>query len=189
MASETEIATVFNVLTTNYGYIQRDKTPLELAGLLDIWKRTLADIDGELLRLAALKIISQSKWFPQVAELREAAVDIAEPGRRSGVEAWGDVVRAFGCGRGYAPPEFSDPLVMETVKVMGWRNLATSENQTADRARFIECYNALAQRKRNDMLALPEVRQAQQQLAERQRCVQRELAQEAVKQLAEAKRI
>lgn len=184
MANERDISAVFNVLVTNYGYIQRDKTPEQLSGLLDIWKQTLCDMDGELLRLAALKIISTSKWFPSVAELREAALSIAAPEhQRTGIEAWGDVVKAIGSVGYYRVPEFDDELVAEVVRSFGWRRLCASEDMVSDRARFIDGYNAMRTRLKADALMLPEVQHAQAQLSAR-----RHDGRDEIKRLAEAMR-
>jgi len=184
MANSNEITVIFGVLTTNYGYIMRDKTPEQLSGLLDIWKQTLGDLDGDLLRASALKIISTSKWFPSVAELRDAALDIAEPEkRRTGIEAWGDVVKEIHRVGSYGAPYFTDDLVAEVVKMLDWQTLCLSEEQTADRARFIAGYEAIVKRKRDNALLLPEVRRVSQLIGARRAEVQGE-----IKRLAEAKR-
>lgn len=182
MATVDQIGVIFNALTTNYGYIQRDKKPEDMAGLLDIWKQTLSDIDGDLLRLAALKIISTSKWFPSVAELRGAALDISEPNHcRTGIEAWGDVIKAFHNVGIYSVPKFNDPVVANVVRLLGWQALCASEDQTADRARFIDGYNSILANRRNDALMLPEVKQAMQQIGAHQ-----DEARAEIKKLTEA---
>ena len=48
---------------------------------------------------------------------------------------------------------------------MGWTRLKESEDYTADRARFLQAYDTLAQRALEDGLLLPQVRA----LGERQR--------------------
>lgn len=190
MATDSEIEAVFFMLAANYDYIQKPnfgESPQGhakgIALKMDIFKQTLSDIDGDLLRASALKIISTSKWFPSVAELREAALDIAEPnGRRTGLEAWGDVVAAFHRDGGqYGNPQFDDPIASEVVRMLGWQTLCLSEDQTADRARFIDGYNAIASCRRNETLTLPEVRRVQAQIQGR--------AQDEIKRLAEAKRL
>jgi len=44
--------------------------------------------------------------------------------------------------------DFRDPLVLEAVRALGWVQLCDSENQVADRARFVELYDALAAKSR-----------------------------------------
>lgn len=169
MAEEHEIESIFHLMLANYGYFQREKDAAELATLLDIWKQLLTDIGGDVLKASALQHISESKWFPSVAELREISVRILCPRRQGAVEAWGEVVRQFHIAGYYGTPEFTDPVTAEVVAQLGWRELCQSENQAADRARFIEGWNALAQREKADAIMLPQVRDVMLQLAESKR--------------------
>jgi len=49
------------------------------------------------------------------------------------------------------------------VQAMGWTRLKESEDYTADRARFLQAYDTLAQRAREDGLLLPQVRELGEQ--------------------------
>jgi hypothetical protein len=60
---------------------------------------------------------------------------------RSPVEAWGDVGMAIRRTGYIGVPRFSDPLVAECVRAMGWRNLCIGDSpEASDRARFCELY-------------------------------------------------
>lgn len=166
MASSEEIRAVFNLLTTNYGYIQREKTPQEMASLLDLWIQLLADLDGDTLRVATLKHVSESKWFPSIAELREQAASILCPNSKTAIEAWGDVVRAFHNFGQYQTPKFDDEITAEVVRDLGWVELCNSEMPEADRARFIQGYEAMTKRRKTESVALPQVQQYIAQIAE-----------------------
>lgn len=118
-----------------------------------VYENMLADLERQAAHRAVSRLINTSKWLPTIAEIRAAAVELEHGARRAGAEAWGDVneaIRKFGR---YGVPEFSDPLVAECVRSFGWLSLCDSTNDTADRARFIELYESLAERSRRDQVA------------------------------------
>lgn len=173
MATNETILTIFNMLKANYHYALRDMTEGQVSDLEMLWCELLRDVDGGLLRAAALWHASTSKWFPTVAELREAAADIASPDHRmTAMEAWGEVARQIRLVGSYGKPEFSNPMVRRLVDDMGWLNLCHSDMPGADRARFIEAYKALVARERRETMELPQVVEARRRfrlLADRKR--------------------
>ena len=56
-------------------------------------------------------------------------------------------------------PVFDDPITQRVVNAMGWGNLCGSEDATADRARFLQGYEAVARRMQDDRATLPVVRE------------------------------
>lgn len=173
MATADEILTVFNMLKANYHYALRNMAAEQISDLQVLWCELLRDMPSELLRAAALQHASTSKWFPTVAELREAAADISSPDHRmTAMEAWGEVSRQIRTVGSYGRPEFSNEVVRRLVDDMGWGNLCASEMPGADRARFIDAYNALVTRDRREAMELPQVAEVRRQflqLAERKR--------------------
>ena len=124
-----------------------------------VWAMMLEDLHGSDVAAALKRHIATSKWLPSVAELRAICAE-AEHGRaRAGGDAWGDVLAAVARFGAYRTPEFSDPLVARCVERFGWRELCGSENQVADRARFVELYDKLAKEQAEDAVvgALPGV--------------------------------
>lgn len=120
----------------------------------EIYASMLVDLEFEPTKKAVRNLLATARFMPAIAEIRSAVVEICAGPRKIGGEAWGDVnecVRKFGR---YQAPEFTDPLVAECVKLMGWLALCDSTNDAADRARFIELYDGLAARGRT-ALALP----------------------------------
>lgn len=118
-----------------------------------VYERMLLDLDRETAHRAVARLVNTSKWLPTIAEIRAASVELNLGARRAGAEAWGDVseaVRKFGR---YQEPSFSDPLVAECVRSFGWLSICDSTNDIADRARFIELYDQLAERGRRDQVA------------------------------------
>jgi hypothetical protein len=95
-----------------------------------------------------------SKFLPSVAEIREAATDVAHGARKTGIEAWevlGRAVRKFGW---VAPPKITDPHLAFAVSALGgWTAVCSlrEEAEMSARARFIEAYDGAARRERLDI--------------------------------------
>ncbi len=116
------------------------------------YERYLEDLDRERASAAVQRLIGTSRFLPSIAEIREAAAGVVLGPVRSGSEAWGDAleaVRRVGwCGN----PRFKDPLVKEALRLWGgWQEFCASpEDDPGGRARFIDLYDQLARRERND---------------------------------------
>lgn len=163
MATGEEILIIFNMLQANYHYALKDMVAAQISDLQILWCELLKDLDGELLRAAALQHVATSKWFPSVAELREAAADIVNPDHRlTAMEAWGEVVSQIRSIGSYGRPQFSNPIIRRMVSDMGWANLCASEMPVADRARFIDGYQALVIRAKHETMELPQVSEIKQ---------------------------
>lgn len=130
----------------------------DLHAMLEVWSLALADVDLASARAAAARIVCTSKWLPSIAEFRAAVGDVHHGSRRSGAEAWGDI-RPLLEYRDREAMASVDPLVLEVCTAQGWITWRTlwrsgedveqwhvtlGENLAADRARFIELYDALA---------------------------------------------
>lgn len=113
-----------------------------------IYERMLADLEYPVANAAVEQLLATSKWMPTVAEIRDRVMSLTAGEVRAGGEAWGSVLKAIAAmGRNRVPGvdfAFADPVVLEAVRAMGWVNLCDSDNATADRARFVELYDALA---------------------------------------------
>ena len=160
MANPGEISAVFAMLKAHYHNSMRDLTPKEISDLQMLWCELLRDIDGDTLKTAALQHVSESKWFPMVSELRDAAAEIVSPDRKTPVEAWGDVMRQIKRIGSYGIPKFDDDITADVVVDMGWQILCLSEDSTADRARFIQGYQDRSKRERRQAVQLPQVAEA-----------------------------
>ncbi len=104
----------------------------------------LLDLDYNVALLAVQRCTKSCEWLPPIARIRAEVGEILLGGRRSGAEAWVDVLRAvgtFGVGR---EPVFRDPFVALAVKAVGWRSICMSdETDPAPRSKFADAYNAL----------------------------------------------
>lgn len=174
MDDDKAIAKVLIVLSSAYPRFELTEPTIR------IYEELLADIPTEILQLAAKAVISESIFFPAVAELRKKAFEVMsnQQSLPSAFEAWAEVRRYLSDGRGHPIVRHSkewdiDPLFDKVVGyVGGWTYLATSENQAADRARFIQAYEATVQREQEGARMLPQVRELTAQLADSRRLVE-----------------
>ena len=129
------------------------------------YERMLIDLDYAATNAAVGRLLATSKFLPSIAEIREATLALMAGEQKPGGEAWGAVLRALKREGVYRAPGvdfvFSDPVTAECVAALGWAELCNSENQVADRARFIELYDKRASQSRRAVLSegLPAVRQ------------------------------
>jgi hypothetical protein len=129
----------------------------------EVYERMLGDLDYPAANAAVERLLATSKFLPTIAEVRDATLTVTGGGTggggeiRPGGEAWGEVLEAIGrYGRNRTPGvdfRFADPVTAECVAALVWRALCDSENQPADRARFIELYDQLAARRRRSQLS------------------------------------
>ncbi len=119
-----------------------------------IYKRMLADLDYPTANTAVEHLLASAKFLPSIAEIREAAISLRVGDRRQGAEGWRDFLDAVGAVGSHRPaPTFDDSVVGQCVDALGWRELCLSENQVADRARFIELYDRLSVTARSKQLS------------------------------------
>lgn len=137
----------------------RNVAPAEARASAEVYARGLEDLDRDLAARAVDALVKSARFLPTVAEIRAACVVTQHGRRRGGAEAWGDVIRAIGRYGYMRRPgidfAFDDPLVARAVDAFGWANLCGSENATADRARFIEHYDQLAENAHADAQLAP----------------------------------
>lgn len=113
-----------------------------------VWAELLRDIPYTVACAALRALLETKPWLPAVADLRSAALELQNGRRKTGTEAWGELVRLVGRWGAYRTPgddfEIPDPVTAVVVRALDWRTLCLSENPVADRARFIEAYERIA---------------------------------------------
>jgi hypothetical protein len=126
----------------------------QLRDTMKIYREMIKDVEADLAAQAVRGLIATSRFMPTIAEVREACMIAKYGRRRPGGDAWGDVVKALkrygytrSPGRDFS---FDDQLVARAVGALGWAELCKSDNSVADRARFIELYDQLANNVRSD---------------------------------------
>jgi hypothetical protein len=129
---------------------------------IEVYRGLLLDLEFDVAQKAVARVLALPREFPpSIGHIRSAVADLIHGPVRAGGEAWADVKQAIQRvgGRCYPEPAFADPVVSTTVNALGWRQLWNEQNETADRARFIELYDKLAARRRADVasgIPLPE---------------------------------
>lgn len=154
-----ETKEILRLLCAAYPTQRQRMTGADMHAMLEVWSLALVDIDHDEAVRAAGRIVCTSKWLPSVAEFRAAIGEVHHGVRRTGAEAWGDVRRLFTYRERDAMATV-DPVVLEVCTAQGWihwrtmwRNgedieqwhvaMGEDANPAADRARFIELYDAL----------------------------------------------
>lgn len=121
---------------------------------MDLWYGQLKDIPYNVAEAALNKWVSTNKWSPSIADIRELATSIQHGDIPDWGEAWEKVCaacRRLGRDRSREALESFDDLTREAVKrIGGFTYICNSENIVADRARFEQVYNALAERKKKE---------------------------------------
>lgn len=151
--NRSEIINLLGIATANFPNMQqREMKPTAI-----LWEKSLGDIPYHVAEKALIKVLSTSKFFPTIAEIREAAAQITQPRTMDAMEAWGlivDAIRKFGYYREGDAIRWLPEDVGAMVKRFTWRDLCLSESPETLRAQFRMAWET--QSKRNaEMRAIP----------------------------------
>jgi hypothetical protein len=167
-----ETMKVLNLLRINFPHIERDRRPEDLVAMFELYAELLGDLDPALLKAAAMQVMTECKFFPAVAELREKAIALTERANAQPdqTQAWDELmreVRRVGF-MDWPRAQFSTPLIREIAKVY-WRDacMTPEENLPTVRAQFRDSYNIRVRRLAEDARMLPQTRAIISQLAQR----------------------
>lgn len=130
----------------------------------------LSDLSFDVARAAVDRSIKTSEWIPTIALIRKEAGEVQIGSRRSGSEAWGDVMRAISRFGSHRTPTFEDPQVTEVVGVVTWRQICEADGRTLASCRrvFIDTYEAInADQRKRDQIAAGGAAPARHQLEDR----------------------
>ena len=160
-----EIGKLVTLATANFPNLQeKDMRPTMV-----LWEKMLSDMPYELAEIALIKVLSTGRFFPTVAELREAAAQINQPRVMDASEAWGQVMdglRKFGLYQAREAMEWFSPDVEIMVRRFGWYELCHAENIDVIRGQFMRSWDTFAKGQR-ELSALPEpIRQMIQGVAD-----------------------
>jgi hypothetical protein len=153
-----EIMNLMSIATANFPTMQeRDMKPTAV-----LWEESLSDIPYDVAKKSLIKVLSTSKFFPTLAEIREASVQLTQPRSMDAIEAWGLIVQAikkYGMYDQVKAMESLPPEVEEMVRRFTWRELCLNENPDTLRAQFRMAWETYGKRKK-EMSVLPsDVRQ------------------------------
>src|SRR3990172_5901409 len=128
MTDPTDTLGVLRLLVSCYPSFQDRLTE----GSVTAYAATLADVPVHALHAAVLDHVSENRFFPTVAELRERAFRLMAEGNGNldGYEAWAQALDFVRAGRGHPIASQSrtweiPPLIEQAVRqVGGWQHLA-----------------------------------------------------------------
>ena len=66
-----DVNQILAIMKANYSYAFKHMSQEEKYMLLCTWTVTLQDLPADVVMLAVMQLVSQSKWLPTVAEIRE----------------------------------------------------------------------------------------------------------------------
>lgn len=148
-----EIINLLGIATANFPNLQqKDMMPTAV-----LWEKALTDIPYHIAEKAVIKVLSTSRFFPTIADIREAVAQITQPRTLDAIEAWGLIVGAIRKYGYYQQKEAMASLpddVAEMVKRFTWRELCLNENPDTLRAQFRMAWDTQSKRK-NEMKSLP----------------------------------
>lgn len=133
-------------------YQGRDMRPTQC-----LWQELLGDLDYELALAAVQKVLLSSDFWPTVAQIRQAAVELTRPPSLTFDEAWAQVKAAIarhGTWDERAALAMLDPHVAEVATNFGWRDICLSEETDVVRGQFRMAWEA-HERRRHDLARLP----------------------------------
>jgi hypothetical protein len=154
-----ETTAMLRLLAAAYPTQRQRMSPDDVLAMAAVYIAGLADLDADRVRAAIDRLVKSSRYIPTIAEIRAAAVDVAHGARRLGGQAWGEclaLIRRYGSHRWPGIDfEVTDPILLTTIRSLGWFDLCASDNPHADRARFIDLYDQLAQGERKEAAIAP----------------------------------
>ncbi len=129
----------------------------------DVWFNFFKNDDIEIFKLAIKRLIVNEKFIPSIAMVKDEITNIANPSLQlDAEEEWLNVlecVRKYGRNNFIGAKEELDDITVETIRKVGWVRICNSEFIATEKKEFIDVFNILKTRKKNDekFLALPNV--------------------------------
>jgi hypothetical protein len=147
---------VFKMILAGWSTQRQKMSEDDIRGMAAIYTAGLADLEYDVVKQAIQRVVRTEKWLPTIASIREAAGVIVHGTQTTGGEAWGAVVRALRERGSHRTPGvdffFKDPITARVVSALGWSELCRGSGaaHAADRARFIDTYDQIAQNERTN---------------------------------------
>lgn len=144
-----QVGSLVSLAASNFPHLQEK----EMGPSVVLWNKMLSDLPFELAEAAVCKVLATSKYWPNVAEIREAALSLTGNKAPTALEAWGQVREAI---RKDKPATTLHPAIQKAIKAFGGLDaIGYSEQLTYIEGRFLKEYNPLATAE-NQQAALPE---------------------------------
>ena len=116
-----------------------------LGPTVGVWEEMLRDMPYEVAEKAMYKLLSTAKFFPTIAEIREAAVEITQPQRITASEAWGLItkaIRQYGYYRWNEAKKVLPADVVTMVERFSWEEICTSEETGVIYGQFAKAWDS-----------------------------------------------
>lgn len=155
--NKKEIINLLAIATANFPSMQeRDMKPTAV-----LWEKSLSDVNYEIAEKALIKVLSTSKYFPTLAEIREAIAQLTTTRTIDAMEAWGligQAVKRYGFNRQAEAMAMLPDDVVEMVKRFTWREICYNENPDTLRAQFRMAWDTQSKRDKEMKLLPLEIR-------------------------------
>lgn len=153
------ISTMTAALPREWSFLTREQQKATEA----VYVRMLADLSWDAARAAVESLLATATRMPTIAEVRTATMRTIHGDVRPGGDAWGEILKLTSY-RDEADIAGIDQLALYACERMGWVKrrvlsrrgadvkqwcVARGDNESADRARFIELYEDLAGKRRH----------------------------------------
>jgi hypothetical protein len=123
---------------------------------IDGYVLAIGDLPFDAVRSAVFAAIRAESKMPAPADLRRAVLEQATGGTPGVDEAWSEVRREFGTTGRTGVPQWSHPLITDTVRAIGgWGALCSSTDETGIRIQFQRTFARLTARAERDALIAP----------------------------------
>jgi hypothetical protein len=152
-----EIVQLLSIATANFPSTQKQ----DMKATLILWEKALADIPYAVAENAVIKVLSTSKYFPTIAEIRESATQLTQPRKMDAMEAWEQIVlaiRKHGLYDQEKAMQSLSPDVRAMAKRFTWRELCLNENPDTLRAQFRMAWETESKRHRETASLPPQVK-------------------------------
>lgn len=126
----------------------------------ELWARMLADVSYATAEKALIKVLATARYFPAVAEIREAVADLTIGRPMTALEAWGLVCHAIQQHGSYREQEALDSLppdVAAVVRRFGWKELCLSEEPGVIRGQFRRAWEEQSARWKEEAALPPQL--------------------------------
>jgi hypothetical protein len=152
--NEKEALNLVGLVLANFPNMQeKDMRPTAA-----LWCKMLSDVPYQTAEQALLYVLSTAKFFPTVAEIREAVVKITTPELPAPMEAWAIGRRI---AKKYSPARMMDgdfekakaitpPLIWRVIEYIGWRDFCFYGDDYM-RSRFVKAYEIEVKREQERM--------------------------------------
>lgn len=144
--------------------LERLPHPTISDAMLDEYAQRLQDVDAHLLGATVEWLIENETFFPTIAKIKQVIRRLQPDGLPEPEMAWAEVRRQMQenpsiPGVPCKSPVWSTPLIKQALEaVASWSTLCAAENLESHRARFIDAYRVLLERKRFEDSITPKAR-------------------------------